>query len=79
MNLTMTLSSKKTDKQESLGFPLFKKLIVDDLVSDYGFNKYEATEIVFSDKVSSKIDSDIEWAQHMGTEYWAKQINRYFN
>lgn len=56
----------------------FKYQIVDDLKHQYKFSDDLAKQVVMSQEVSSNIDDDMVWSQHMGSEFWAKKINDAF-
>ncbi|OJD42822.1 hypothetical protein BAU23_20710 [Bacillus nitratireducens] len=61
-------------EQEKQGFPRFKRRIARVLEEEYGVSSSEAIHVVYLPEVQEKIDSDIEWAQHMGSEFWAQEI-----
>lgn len=60
--------------QEKLGYPKFKERIARVLQVEYDLNFERAMELVYSKEIEEKINNDIEWAQHMGSEFWAKEI-----
>lgn len=61
------------------GYPTFKEEIAKELSDSFDIPLSEAFEVVFSSLVQSKIDKDIEWAQHMGTTFWAEEIFKHYN
>lgn len=61
--------------QKEQGYPNFKNRIVKILVDEYSVPAAEATKYVFHPEVSDQIEGDIEWAQHMGAQYWAELIH----
>lgn len=65
---------QRMNQQQKLGYPRFKNRIVRKLVENYDVSIEKATSLVSSPKVSDKIDIDIEWAQHMGADFWATEI-----
>lgn len=66
-------------EQEIYEYPNFKKQIINELVEKYSFREQTAKRILLISDIKQSIDDDIEWAQHMGPEYWAKEINDYFS
>ena len=60
--------------QKEKGFPKFKNRIARVLQVEYNLGFNEAMEFVYSEEIQEKIDRDIEWAQHMGSEFWANEI-----
>lgn len=60
--------------QKELGYPKFKKRIARILQAEYGLDFEQSMQLVYSREIEEKINSDIEWAQHMGSEFWAKEI-----
>ncbi|WHY34221.1 hypothetical protein QNH44_24990 [Cytobacillus firmus] len=64
--------------QEELGYPKFKKRIARTLQAEYGLDFEQSMHLVYSQEIEEKINSDIEWAQHMGSEFWAKEIYNNF-
>jgi hypothetical protein len=64
--------------EERLGYPRFKARIVSFMVQAYNVNEETAKEHVFSSEVQDRIHSDIDWAQHMGPRFWAKEIVEYY-
>ncbi|MFB7304075.1 hypothetical protein [Heyndrickxia sporothermodurans] len=65
--------------EEQNGYPTFKEDIVKELAESFDFPLSDAFKVVFSDAVQKKIDRDIEWSQHMGTTFWAEEINKHSN
>ncbi|MBM7605363.1 hypothetical protein JOC75_003386 [Metabacillus crassostreae] len=60
--------------QKDKGSPKLKNRIARVLQVEYHLGFNEAMELVYSEEIQEKIDNDIEWAQHMGSEFWANEI-----
>ncbi|WP_226670525.1 hypothetical protein [Metabacillus litoralis] len=60
--------------QREKRFPKFQNRIARVLQLKYHLGFNEAMEFVYSREVQEKIYRDIEWAQHMGSEFWANEI-----
>jgi len=61
-------------EQKEQGFPNFKKRIADVLAEEFAVPLSTARAHVDHPDIAGGIDKDIEWAQHMGTRYWAELI-----
>lgn len=60
-------------------YPSFRKEITQILHEEYNLDIQKAESIVWDDFISQKILEDIDWAQHMGPNYWAKFIFKHYN
>ena len=69
---------KKALEEECLGYPRFKESIVSNLVKVHKVDEETARKYVFSSQVQERIHSDMEWAQHMGSQFWAEEIAEYY-
>jgi hypothetical protein len=81
-------SKKRMTKEELLnrlkfeqenGYPSFREEIIRLLNETYNIESISAEKLVWSKPISNKIMEDIEWAQHMGPNYWAKYIIEEYN
>lgn len=78
------LNNKRTMSREQLrnklnyehehGYPSFRREIAKVLQDKYNVDFSKAKEIVWNPIIGNKITEDIEWAQHMGPNFWAKYI-----
>lgn len=77
MNFEQSLTKQLEESiksQKEKGFPKFKNRIARILQAEYHLDFNESMEVVYSEEIQKKIDSDMEWAQHMGAEFWASEI-----
>lgn len=64
-----------TLKHESvLGYPAFRNEIISILHAKYDLDLQWASVIVWGDWIGDKLMEDVEWARHMGLDYWATFI-----
>lgn len=77
-SLTQQQVEQFLQNQREKGFPNFKNRIAQVLVDEYPLSVAEARDYVFHPEISKRIESDIEWAQHMGAHYWAKFIYEHY-
>lgn len=72
----LRLFEEKMAAEQEFGYPLFKLEIANSLENKYGLDKEEAKQYAFDEEVNRWIMNDIDWAQHMGSEYWADVIQK---
>lgn len=65
---------KKIQEEIQNGYPSFKKGIAQDLVAIYKVDPKTAETYAFSSEINERIFRDLQWAEHMGTDYWAELI-----
>ncbi|MGG2197855.1 hypothetical protein [Paenibacillus validus] len=73
-SLTQRQVEQLLQTQKEKGYPNFKNRIVNFLVDEYEVSISEARDYVFHPEITDRIEKDIEWAQHMGAQYWAELI-----
>jgi hypothetical protein len=61
-------------EQQKLGHPRFKNAIALELSSKFNIELSISQDILFSTHVHNILTDDINWAQHMGVDYWATRI-----
>lgn len=66
------------EAEKSLGYPSFKNAIIKCLINDYKISDNDAINLVYHPNIKKLIDEDINWAQHMGVEFWAKYLYNNF-
>lgn len=67
------------EAEERKGNPRFKNKIVSALSERFNVPVPLASDIVFSRYIQEKIDDDMDWSQHMGVDFWAKEIYRHMD
>lgn len=60
--------------QKANGYPNFRNAIANVLHKEHQIDLTTAKDLVWGKLISSELSDDIEWAQHMGPNYWANFI-----
>lgn len=67
------------EEEKRKGYPTFRKAIARVLREEYSYSDGAAKDLVKREVFTRYLLRDINWAQHMGPEYWAKFIDENLN